>query len=120
MERTTEDVSLAPLAAFWPLLAGLAALVIVMFRLLPPRAGALKAPVMGYIAVIAAMSVLAFATGNNWIIAGAVCFALSDTLLGLQTFVLTQTSPRERLANALIWPLYWAAIVLLTHGVLTG
>ena len=115
----TLGVSAAPFAIFWPLLVTLAVLISVMIRLLLPRAGQLWGPVTAYIAVIAAMSVMAIATDNHRIIAGAVLFALSDTLLGMQTFVLTGGSPAERIANALIWPLYWTAIALMTVGALT-
>ena len=113
-------VSAAPLDLYWPLLAVLAALIVMMARILLPRAGALKVPVAVYILVIAAMSVTGVATGLGWIIAGAMLFAASDTLLGLQTFALTHASRAERLANALIWPLYWGAIVLMTMGALAG
>lgn len=102
------------------LLVGLTVMIVAMARLILPRAGALRLPVTVYIAVIAAMSAVGFATGQHLIKAGALFFALSDALLGLQTFVLTAGTRRERLANALIWPLYWSAIALLTIGTLHG
>ena len=70
-------------------------------------------------AIIIAMGLAALATPLPLLIAGAALFMASDTLLGLQTFVLAAGNPRERIANALIWPLYWGAIVLLTLGTVT-
>ncbi|NNK15602.1 MAG: lysoplasmalogenase [Sulfitobacter sp.] len=102
------------------LLAGLAVLIVGVSRMIIPRAGALRLPVALYIGVIAAMSATAFATGAGLITAGAMLFALSDALLGLQAFFLTTGTRLERLANALIWPLYWSAIALLTLGALAA
>ncbi|MEW9919014.1 lysoplasmalogenase family protein [Marimonas sp. MJW-29] len=114
---STGDLA-TPVAAL--LLTGLALLIAAMSRLILPRAGALRLPVAVYTAVIAAMSVTAFATGEARVMAGAVLFAFSDALLGLQTFVLIAGTRPERLANALIWPLYWSAIALLTLGALAA
>lgn len=98
------------------LIAGLVVLAVAMACLMLPKAAALKVPVGVYICIIIAMGLTAFATASGFVIAGAVLFACSDALLGLQTFVLTRGERPERLANALIWPLYWGAIVLLTLG----
>lgn len=100
------------------LLGALAVLAFFMARLLIPRAGPLKEPVAVYLGIIMAMAVTALATPPFVIVVGAMLFAASDSLLGLQTFVLQHGMGRERIANALIWPLYWAAIALLTLGAL--
>lgn len=100
------------------LIAGFAALAIVMVRVLLPRAGPLRMPVTAYIGIIIAMGITALATPSGLAIAGAVLFAASDTFLGLQHFVLVKVTRRERIANLLIWPLYWVAIVFLTLGTL--
>ncbi len=98
----------------WLILAGM------MARVILPCAGALAGPVAAYILIIVAMGVTAVGTAISVLIGGAVLFAVSDVLLGLQAFVLTAGSRAERGANALIWPLYWGAIVLLTLGVLSS
>ncbi len=94
-------------------------LAVFMLKTLVPRAGTLAGPVALYIAIIIAMGIAALATPSGWLITGAAFFMLSDTLLGLQTFALEKGTPRERWVNTLIWPLYWAAIVLMTLGVLS-
>jgi len=100
------------------LLGALAVLAVFMARLLIPRAGTLKGPVAIYLGIIMVMAVTALATPPLLIVTGAMLFAVSDTLLGMQTFVLRHGIGRERIANALIWPLYWGAIALLTLGAL--
>lgn len=95
-------------------LGGMVLLAVVMARILLPRAGALRVPVACYICVILGMGLVALTTPSWAVIAGAMLFMSSDMLLGLQTFALPEGARDERLANALIWPLYWAAIVVLT------
>lgn len=104
----------APLA--FALLLGLAVLAGVMVRVLLPNAGDLRLPVAGYIGIIIAMGICGLMTAVPLVVLGALAFAASDTLLGLQTFVLVRGDRAERWANVLIWPLYWGAIVLLTLG----
>ncbi|WP_120504660.1 lysoplasmalogenase family protein [Sulfitobacter mediterraneus] len=104
----------APLA--FALLLGLAVLAGVMVRVLLPNAGDLRLPVAVYIGIIIAMGICGLMTAVPLVVSGALAFAASDTLLGLQTFVLARGDRAERWANVLIWPLYWGAIVLLTLG----
>ena len=99
-------------------LLGLALLALIIARALLPRAGTLRVPVAIYICIIIAMGVTALAAPSLLVLTCALLFMASDTLLGIQTFLLTRKSRAERLVNALIWPLYWGAIVLLTHAAL--
>ena len=110
----TPEVLVEPVRVLF--LCVLAVLALFMTRTLIPRAKDLKGPVAAYIIIIVAMGVAALATSSVTIIAGALLFAASDTLLGLQTFVLAGGTRQERMANALIWPLYWLAIAFLTIG----
>lgn len=47
----------------------------------------LAGPVIAYFAVISAMTVAAWATGEPWVIVGATAFVVSDTVLGWREFV---------------------------------
>lgn len=98
------------------LLVGMVMLAAGLARVILPHAGALRGPVAVYVLIIVAMGVAAIGTATAMIIAGAVLFIFSDALLGLQKFVLRAGAWPERGANALIWPLYWGAIALLTWG----
>ncbi len=51
------------------------------------REAALRIPVFAYIAVISAMVVTAFATGEPWLIVAALAFYVSDATLGSNRFV---------------------------------
>ncbi len=98
------------------LVLALVVLTVTMARVLLPRAGAVKSPVAVYLVIILVMVITALASPPVLITVGVVLFAASDSLLGLQTFALEQGARRERAVNALIWPLYWAAIASLALG----
>ena len=48
---------------------------------------ALRRPVLGYLVVISAMASVGWATGNAWVMVGAVAFVVSDAVLGWGQFV---------------------------------
>lgn len=84
-----------------------------------PRLGrhGLTFPVTVYIAVVCAMVCAALLAGlpTRWTAVGAVCFALSDGMIGIGRFVLES----EALAVP-IWWAYAAAQVLITAGFFFG
>ena len=84
-----------------------------------PRLGrdGLTLPVTGYIAVLCAMvcAALLARLPTPWTAAGAVCFAVSDAMIGIGRFVLDN----EALAVP-IWWAYAAAQVLITAGFFFG
>ncbi|BBY53815.1 lysoplasmalogenase [Mycolicibacillus koreensis] len=73
----------------------------------------LALPVTGYIGVLAAMVAAALLAGlpTAWTAGGAVCFAVSDAMIGIDRFVLDS----ETLAVS-IWWCYAAAQLLITAG----
>lgn len=80
---------------------------------LAPHTGALRWPVRGYVAVIAAMGMAAAALPFGPLVVGAGLFIASDLLLAIHTF----RSPRRWLALAL-WPAYWGGQALILLGAL--
>ncbi|MGR3468487.1 MAG: lysoplasmalogenase [Shimia sp.] len=86
-----------------------------MALLLWPCAGALRVPILGYIAVTLAMGLVAFAIDAppdvaGAVMLGAVLFTLSDALIGVERFV---AAPRWSVPLSLaIWPTYYIAMVL--------
>ena len=94
----------ALLAWFWP-------------RLL---AEGMAVPVTFYIAVLGAMvcAALLARLPTPWTALGAVCFAVSDAMIGISKFVLAPTST-EALAVP-IWWAYAASILLITAGFFFG
>ncbi len=107
----------APLV--WPVLALMAALVVVTALWIAPRAGALRWPVRAYALVIGAMAVAAAllpeASGRTVTWIGVAMFVASDLILALRMFVLRDTG--WKLAGArVLWPLYWGGQALILWG----
>jgi len=95
------------------IVAGFALLGLAMAALLAPRAGALKAAVLGYIPVILGMGVAVLVLPGQgalgWALPAALAFVTSDLVLAFETFVLDEDHPLRRITPYLIWPLYWGA-----------
>jgi uncharacterized membrane protein YhhN len=108
-------VSVTPvrLAAAGVTVAACAALLVWFW----PRlvADGMAAPVTAYIAVLGAMVCTALLAGlpTPWTALGAVCFAVSDAMIGIDQFVLR--------SEALAVPIWWAyatSLLLITAGLL--
>ena len=85
---------------------------------LRPHTGALKWPVRGYVLIILVMAITALALpairhGALW---GALLFVLSDLVLSIETFVLSQDDPRRKWAGKAVWITYIAAQIGLFWG----
>lgn len=83
-----------------------------MLRILAPRAGDLKLPVMGYIPIILSMGLAALSLSDPalmWVLPAALAFMVSDVVLAFETFVLADRHPLRRITPYLVWPLYWGA-----------
>lgn len=101
--------------AFW-LCAGLmVAYAIVAARWLWPHLGEMRPPVTLYMMAIATMGVASL-TASPLILAGAILFIISDTVLAAETFVLVNT-PRKW-TSPTIWVTYIAAQTLIFWGVM--
>jgi uncharacterized membrane protein YhhN len=118
--------ALIPLVArSGPRLAGAAIMVLACVVLLVwfwPRllAEGMAVPVTVYIAVLGAMvcAALLARLPTPWTALGAVCFAVSDGMIGIGKFVLAPTN-----AEALAVPIWWAyaaSILLITAGLFFG
>jgi uncharacterized membrane protein YhhN len=77
----------------------------------------LAIPVVLYMGVLAAMVCAALLAGlpTRWTALGALCFAVSDAMIGISEFVRT-----DQLLAVPIWWAYAAAQVLITAGFLFG
>lgn len=74
---------------------------------------ALKIPVFAYIAVISLMGIAAAAYGSLTVLAGALLFALSDTLLAVSKFLVADNDARQPALKAGLWVTYVAAQALI-------
>ncbi|MBX7432975.1 lysoplasmalogenase [Mycobacterium sp. Y57] len=115
--------ALVPLATMTPTRVGAAALTLAACAALLvwfwPRllADGMAVPVTLYIAVLGAMVCAALLADlpTPWTAAGAVCFAVSDAMIGVGRFVLGS----EVLAVP-IWWVYATSLLLITAGLLFG
>lgn len=76
----------------------------------------LKLPVFAYIAVISMMGIAAAAYGSLTVLAGALLFAVSDTLLAAGKFLVPERDDRQPLLKIGVWVTYIAAQVLILLG----
>ncbi len=84
-----------------------------------PRVGEYRIPVLAYIFVITIMVSTAFMlpTGYTLVLLGSLSFALSDSVLALEMFVIT--NPKTKIAlSKIVWVSYIAAQALLVIGLM--
>ncbi len=86
----------------------------VMAVLLFRTTGKLRWPVVGYVAIIAAMGLLAVGlpAGYAFALLAALLFMLSDTVLGFEYFILPRQSRLRVATPFVIWVTYWVAQAL--------
>lgn len=86
---------------------------------LAPRTGALRWPVRAYVAVITLMAIAALTlpSGGRTALWGALLFLLSDLLLALDLFVISNDVAKRILGPAL-WAAYWGGQALILKGML--
>ena len=110
-----DGLSLAEGAA----LAALLGLVVSTEIWLAPRTGALRWPVRGYVVLIGIMGLAAVMLpanpGQGWLRLGAALFLISDLLLALRIFVVTDAA-WQRLLSRTLWPAYWIGQALIGWG----
>ncbi len=82
-----------------------------MAAVLWPRAADLRWPVMGYVAIIAAMGVLAVGMEDGPMLGtfAALSFIVSDAILSVEMFILAAGAPIRRVTSRLVWLTYFAA-----------
>lgn len=108
--------SIADFAASQGILLLLAVFALVMGTVLWRRTGALRIPVMVYIAVICLMVAVTTTSGSLLLAAGGLAFMVSDTILSLEVFVLDQNSRLRPATGFAVWVLYVLAQILLLAG----
>ena len=82
------------------------------------KAGQLALPVALYVVAIAAMGVTAVPVGGL-VLVGAIMFMASDTMLGVEKFLLSAAAPARAVTAPAIWLLYYGGQLALALGFLT-
>lgn len=115
VDRAHLPLAMVELAAMAAILMAAVSVGVVLFR----HAGDLRVPVAIYAVAIAAMGMTSVLVGG-WVVAGALMFMASDTLLGLEKFVLAPDSHVRRLAAPAVWILYYLGQAAICYGIVTG
>ncbi len=91
---------------------------LLMRRLLAVVAPQMRVPVAVYAAAILAMMLAAATVPSPVILAGAILFVASDSLLAIGRFLTPPDSPRQRPVGAAVWVLYYLAQAAIALGFL--
>lgn len=98
--------------AVW-IVVGLGVLGLAMARILAPRAGPLRIPVLCYIPIILGMGGAALTLPMQgalaWGLPAALAFIASDLVLATEKFILPAGHRALKATPFVIWPLYWIA-----------
>ncbi|KAJ2972077.1 hypothetical protein NQ176_g7362 [Zarea fungicola] len=84
--------------------------------LMPRVAGALRGPILVYTATILTMVLAVLTVDNKTIVVGAVLFALSDSILATEEFVVARDSGHRGWMQHAVWILYYAGQFLIASG----
>jgi uncharacterized membrane protein YhhN len=89
------------------------AVLFILMRRVPPT---LRLPVIAYSLTIMAMGIAALTTSKPLVIAGALLFMTSDTLLAWERFVSPAISSTRPLLRYAVWTLYYLAQLAIMLG----
>ena len=97
--------------------AAMVAYALIYGAYLWPRVGDYRLPVLAYVFVITVMvaSALMLPDGYMLVVLGSLFFAISDSVLALEMFVITSAKTKETLSK-IVWVSYIAAQGLLVMG----
>lgn len=84
--------------------------------LMPRVAGALRLPIFIYSATILVMVLSVLTVLNETIVVGAVLFALSDSILATEEFVVSRESGHRGWMQHAVWVLYYSGQFLIAAG----
>ncbi|OAA80911.1 YhhN family protein [Akanthomyces lecanii RCEF 1005] len=84
--------------------------------LMPRVAGALRAPILIYTATILTMVLAVLTVRSGTIVLGGVLFALSDSILATEEFVVARDSGHRPWMQHAVWILYYSGQFLIAAG----
>lgn len=99
------------------LAAGMLMLAPVMSLMLMPKVGsALKVPILLYSATILTMVMAVLTVANDRVVVGAILFAISDSVLSTDEFLVPKDSSHRAWMQYLVWILYYSGQFLIAAG----
>jgi uncharacterized membrane protein YhhN len=105
-----------PLRGAWALLIVVAAGVL-LARLLPALPSAMRGPVTIYAVAIATMGVMALTVPGYGVAIGATLFIISDAILAVRKYLVSENSPHHAWAGYAVWVIYYAAQLTITLAI---
>ena len=82
--------------------------------------GHLQWPVRIYVVIIGAMGLAALTLPFGWMVIGAALFIVSDVILAINLFRMSDTHHHRMKAGYAVWTLYVAGQVLILWGGMLG
>lgn len=80
-------------------------------KLMPALEKPMRVPVAVYVAAIVAMAAAGFLFQAPGVVAGALLFVASDSVLAVERFLMAENDPRQKAAHVFVWTTYYAAQV---------
>ncbi|TWU76142.1 hypothetical protein ED733_000606 [Metarhizium rileyi] len=90
------------------------------FVLMPKVAQSLRVPVAAYSAVILTMVFAVLTVDNDRAVLGAVLFAISDSVLAADEFLMSKYSKYRGLMQHVVWLFYYIGQLLIVSGLVDG
>lgn len=93
---------------------------VMSLTLMPNVAKSLQIPITVYSAVILTMVLAVLTVDNNQVVIGAVLFAISDTVLATDEFLMPKDSGYRGLMQYVVWLFYYTGQLLIAAGLVDG
>lgn len=90
------------------------------FTLMPNVTRSLQIPITVYSTVILAMVLTVLTVDNDQVVLGAVLFAISDSVLAADEFLMPKDSRYRGLMQHVVWVLYYTGQLLIAAGLVDG
>ncbi|KAG8413170.1 hypothetical protein J3459_015735 [Metarhizium acridum] len=93
---------------------------IMSFTLMPNVSKSLQIPVALYSAIILIMVLSVLTVDNDQVVLGAVLFAISDSVLATDEFLMPKDSGYRALMQHIVWIFYYTGQLLIAAGLVDG
>ncbi|KHN95587.1 YhhN-like protein [Metarhizium album ARSEF 1941] len=90
------------------------------FTLMPKVAQSLRIPIALYSTVILAMVLSVLTVENDQVVLGAILFAISDSVLATDEFLMPKDSAYRGLMQHVVWLFYYTGQLLIVTGLVDG
>lgn len=93
---------------------------VMSLTLMPKVASSLRVPITVYSAVILTMVLAVLTVENGQVVTGALLFAISDSVLATDEFLMSKDSRYRGLLQHVVWIFYYTGQLLIATGLVDG